>query len=94
MSNGGSGSGCTVRGEREQSVADSMWANAPMPPLNPRTRTAPPKRHLSIFQQERTASIEPSGCTARMEIAKPMWRRERNDLTRHFHRKLQMCSPI
>jgi hypothetical protein len=61
-------SGCTVRSEREQSVADSMWANAPMPPLNPRTRTAPPKRHLSIFQQERTASIEPSGCTARMEI--------------------------
>ncbi|KIM87684.1 hypothetical protein PILCRDRAFT_289329 [Piloderma croceum F 1598] len=61
-------SGCAARTEREQSVADSIWANAPMPPPKPRTRTASPKRPSSIFQQERTTSIEPSGCTARTEI--------------------------
>jgi hypothetical protein len=60
--------GCTVRDEREQSVADSMWANAPMPPLSPRTRRAPSKRSSSIFQRKRTTSIESSGCTARTEI--------------------------
>ena len=57
---------------REQSVAHSMWANAPMPPPGPRTRTTSPHRSSSICQLQHTPTstrpIEASSCTARTDI--------------------------